>query len=69
MLASFILLWVWFLQRQKALAANESLSWGWNVALLVAFGVLVWVFVRRMGRVLKALKAQKMNGGNRGRLN
>jgi type VI protein secretion system component VasK len=65
LVGSFVLVWAWFIARQRALGAEEALAPGWNIALLVAVALLVWVFVRRLTRVVRALRennpAQRRN--------
>lgn len=56
MLCSFVLVWVWFIARQRASQAEDALPVVWNAALLVALALLVWIFVRRLARVVKALR-------------
>lgn len=58
MIASFALVWAYFAAFQSAKRVGGALHFGWNLALLAALGILIWVFVRRLKRVLKALKSQ-----------
>lgn len=58
MIASFALVWVYFLAFQSARRENLTPHVAWKLALLVAVGVLVWVFVRRLKRILAALNSQ-----------
>ncbi len=58
MIASFALVWAYFLAFQSARRENLALHFGWNVALLLAVGLLIWVFVRRLKRILAALNGQ-----------
>lgn len=59
MIASFALVWAYFLAFQGARRENLSLHFGWKIALLLAVGALIWIFVRRLKRILAALDAQK----------
>ncbi|PQV65145.1 hypothetical protein B1R32_102153 [Abditibacterium utsteinense] len=58
MVLSFALVWAYFLVFQSARRGNLSPHFGWNVALLLAVGALVVIFVRRLKRILAALDAQ-----------
>ncbi len=55
---SFLLLWAWWLARQAALRANESPSWWWQAILVLSLLALLFVMVRRMQRVVRALRGQ-----------
>lgn len=58
MIGSFALVWAYFLAFQAARAAKTTPHFAWKIALLVAIGVLIWVFVRRLKRILAALNSQ-----------
>ncbi len=58
MVLSFALVWIYFLAFQSARRENLAPHFAWNIALLAAVGVLIWVFVRRLKRILAALNAQ-----------
>ncbi len=58
MIGSFVLVWAYFLAFGNAQAAKMTLHFGWKIALLAAVGVLIWVFIRRLRRILAALNGQ-----------
>lgn len=58
MIGSFALVWAYFLAFQAARGTKTPPHFGWKLALLAAIGVLVWVFVRRLKRILAALNGQ-----------
>ncbi len=57
MIVSFALVWAYFLAFQSARRNGLAPHFGWNLALMAALGVLVWVFVRRLKRILAAIGA------------
>jgi len=57
MIGSFILLWAWLLQRVSTrLPQSASVGTTWTVIQLLSITALIWVFVRRMSRVRRAMK-------------
>lgn len=57
MIVSFILLWVWLLGRLSArLPLGVPAGTTWTVIQLLSVAALVWVFLRRMARVRRAMK-------------
>ena len=65
MVLSFVALWAWFLARQNAARAGDSLSFWWHVPLGVSLALLIWIFVRRTKRAMQGIKA--VNPARRGR--
>ena len=65
MALSFVALWAWFLARQNAARARETLSLGWQIPLFVSLALLIWIFVRRAKRAMAGIKA--VNPARRGR--
>ena len=55
MVGSFVALWVWYLLRQSAYRAEQPPSPLGSLLLVAALPLLLWVFTRRMQRVLKTL--------------
>jgi heme exporter protein D len=55
LVASFILVWAWFLTR------GTKSAMVWNAVLLLAVVALVVVFVRRVRRTVAALRDQSSN--------
>ncbi len=55
MVASFVLLWAWFLARQSALKANVPMAMVWNFALGISLLVMIIITVRRLQRFKRAL--------------
>jgi membrane protein implicated in regulation of membrane protease activity len=62
MIGSFLLLWAWFLARSAAQRANAPLQLYWQGALVVALLALVYVTVRRIRRVQRALRGEDEQG-------
>ena len=56
MVASFGLLWAWFLARQSTLKAGTTLSPLWTLVLGASLLTLVVIMVRRLKRVKRALE-------------
>lgn len=57
MIVSFVLLWVWLLERVSArLPLGVPVGATWTVIHLLSVAALVWVFLRRMARVRRAMK-------------
>jgi len=56
MVASFGLLWAWFLARQSTLKAGTTLSPLWSLILVATLLTLVVIMVRRLKRVKRALE-------------
>ena len=56
MVASFGLLWAWFLARQSTLKAGTTLSPLWQIVLVASLLSLVVIMVRRLKRVKRALE-------------
>lgn len=56
MVASFGLLWAWFLARQSTLKAGTALSPLWQMVLVASLVTLVVIMVRRLKRVKRALQ-------------
>ncbi len=55
--ASFALLWVWFMTRlYLRQPLNAPIGTFWLVVQSVAAVALIWVFVRRLGRVRRAIR-------------
>lgn len=55
LIGSFVLLWAWFIAYKVAEGANEALPLWWHFFLLVAVGLLVFVMLRRIKRLQRAL--------------
>jgi type VI protein secretion system component VasK len=60
---SFLLLWAWFLMRQSVYRAGGQPSLWLSLPLVFILGALAWVFVRRLRRVVRAMKEQKVGLG------
>jgi hypothetical protein len=59
---SFGLLWAWFIAYKGAERSNTALPLWWHFFLLVAIVLLVFVMVRRIKRLQKALRGEDENG-------
>ncbi len=60
---SFLLLWAWYLTRQSVYRAGGQPSIWLSLPLVLLFAALVWVFTRRLRRVVAAMKEQKIGLG------
>ena len=60
---SFLLLWAWFLMRQSVYRAGGQPSIWLSLPLVFIFAALAWVFVRRLRRVVRAMREQKIGLG------
>lgn len=60
---SFLLLWAWFLVRQSVYRAGGQPSLWLSLPLVLLLAALVWVFTRRLRRVVRAMKEQKIGIG------
>lgn len=60
---SFLLLWAWYLARQGVYRAGGQPSIWLSLPLVFLFAALVWVFTRRLRRVVRAMKEQKIGIG------
>lgn len=60
---SFLLLWAWYLMRQSVYRAGGQPSMWISLPLVFIFAALAWVFVRRLRRVVSAMKEQKIGLG------
>ncbi len=65
MIVSFALVWAYFLAFQGARRENLALHFSWKIALLVAVGALIFIFVRRVRRIVAALDFQKQSENKR----
>lgn len=63
LLVSFLLLWAWFLARQSVYRTGGQPSMWLSLPLVLLFAALVWVFTRRLRRVIRAMKEQKIGIG------
>ncbi len=61
--ASFLLLWGWYLLRQSIYRAGLQPSIWHSAPLLLILLALGWVFVRRLRRVVNAMREQKIGIG------
>lgn len=59
---SFVLLWVWFIAYKGAERAHASLPLWWHFFLAVAIGLLLFVMVRRIQRLQRALHGDDAEG-------
>ncbi|RYG69599.1 hypothetical protein EON80_09505 [bacterium] len=57
MVGSFLLIWAYYLARQKANMSGDGLHIAWNVALGAAVVALVVIFIRRLQRTLVLLRS------------
>ncbi len=56
-IVSFVLLWTWLLSRVRArLPLGAPIGAIWTAIQLLSVAALVWVFLRRMARVRRAIK-------------
>ena len=62
MVGSFVLLWVWFIAFKGAERAHSSLPVWWYFFLAVAVILLVFVMVRRIQRLQRALHGKDQEG-------
>lgn len=70
LLLSFMLLWVWWLARHAAQKAGSDLAVGWQVVMVGAVAVLLFVFIRRTKRAVGAMRdAQNPGAGGRAERN
>ncbi len=60
---SFLLLWAWFLVRQSVYRAGGVPSIWLSLPLVFILGALAWVFIRRLRRVVRAMREQKIGLG------
>lgn len=58
--ASFLLLWGWYLWRQSFYRAGLQPPLWHNAPLVILLLALGWVFVRRLRRLTKAMRDQKI---------
>lgn len=57
LVVSFVLLWLWMLGRYSArLPVSAPVGPLWTAIQVAALAALVWVFLRRLNRVKRALK-------------
>lgn len=60
MIASGLLIWAWFIARERArITPNATLWEGWNYLQYVAVAVLLIIFVRRMMRIKKSFAEER----------
>ena len=60
MIASGILIWAWFIARERARITPNATLWpGWNYLQYVAVAVLLIIFVRRMIRIKRSFDEQR----------
>ena len=65
LLLSFVGVWLYFLARQRALLAGGALPQWANLPLLALLAALVWVFVRRIRRVTRAMRENRIGIGQK----
>ncbi|BCM92285.1 hypothetical protein IAD21_04164 [Abditibacteriota bacterium] len=58
--ASFLVIWGWYLSRQGLYKAGLQPTIWHSAPLLIVLFALGWVFVRRVRRVVNAMREQKI---------
>lgn len=60
MIASGLLIWAWFISRERARVTPNAQLWeGWNYLQYAAVALLLVIFVRRMIRIKRSFEDQK----------
>ena len=60
MVISFVDVWLYFVARHRAIASGTALPVWMSVFLILLLLALVWVFVRRLQRIGRAMKESEM---------
>ena len=62
MIASGLLIWAWFISRERARVTPNATLWGgWNYLQYAAVALLLVIFVRRMIRIKRSFDEQRNN--------
>lgn len=62
MIASGLLIWAWFIARERARVTPNATRWeGWNYLQYAAVALLLVIFVRRMMRIKRSFDEKRNN--------